>query len=146
MADIFPSDAFNEPIDNAGGIDWTTKREYAFDFDKNKFITKNGKPVTVSGLPALKIWIEKALRTARYRFPIYSHAYGNEIEDLIGIGLPISVLESEIKRAIKEALIYDDRIVDVTDFSISFSGDKLQVTFRVDSIFGDTDMEVSFDV
>lgn len=113
-------------------------KELAFDFEKGEFIYEDGRPKVVEGIEALKIWIEKALRTARYRWPIYSFNYGNELEEIIGLDLPRPVLESEIKRVIREALIYDDRIADVTDFEIEREGEKLMVTFRVVTVLGDT--------
>lgn len=113
-------------------------KELAFDFATGEFILEDGKPKVVEGIEALKIWIEKALRTARYRWPIYSFNYGNELEDIIGLDIPRPVLESEVKRVIREALIYDDRIEDVRDFIIERSGDQLKVTFTVVTVLGDT--------
>jgi len=113
-------------------------KELAFDFATGEFILEDGKPKVVEGIEALKVWIEKALRTARYRWPIYTFNYGCELEDIIGLDIPRSVLESEVKRHIREALVYDDRIEDVRDFIIERSGDQLKVTFTVVTVLGDT--------
>ena len=45
----------------------TTYKEYEFDFNNN---TLTGK--ILEGKEALKMWIYKALQTARYTHPIYS--------------------------------------------------------------------------
>lgn len=137
MASIFPE---FEPTDTqeTTTTQVTYGKELAFDFEKGDFIYEDGKPKVVEGIEALKVWIEKAIRTARYRFPIYSFQYGCELEDIIGLDLPRAVLESEVQRVIKEALIYDDRIEDVRDFIIERGGDWLKVTFTVITTLGDT--------
>ena len=63
-------------------------------------------------------------------------------------GKPIPYVLSEIPRRIREALVQDDRINDVTDFDIRYvrrnaqgrRGDVL-ARFRVRSIYGDIAME-----
>lgn len=137
MASIFPEFEYSDTQETTT-TQVTYGKELAFDFEKGDFIYQDGKPKVVEGVEALKVWIEKAIRTARYRFPIYSFQYGCELEDIIGLDLPRAVLESEVQRVIKEALIYDDRIEDVRDFIIERGGDWLKVTFTVITALGDT--------
>ena len=80
---------------------------------------------------ALQQFIEKALRTARLRFLIYDDQYGSELEDLIGADVTPEYLETEIPQVISDALVYDDRISEVTDFELTRDGDKLYVNFSV---------------
>ena len=69
-----------------------------------------------------------------------------ELADLFG--KPIPYVLSEIPRRIREALVQDDRINDVTDFDIRYvrsnaqgrRGDVL-ARFKVWSIYGDIAME-----
>ncbi|MBM7866012.1 DUF2634 domain-containing protein [Heliobacterium gestii] len=112
-------------------------RELAFDFDRNTFLYVDGRPKIVEGIAALQIWIEKTLRTARYRYPIYRFSYGCELADVIGLDLPTLVLEAEIPRLIREALVYDDRIADVGDFIVERDGDRLRAEFTVTTTLGD---------
>jgi hypothetical protein len=109
----------------------TYGKELAFDFANGEFIMQDGAPKIVTGIEALKVWIEKTIRTARYRFPIYTFQYGCELEDIIGLDIPPSVLESEVTRVIRDALIYDNRIKDVRDFKFDRGGDWLRVEFTV---------------
>lgn len=148
MADsIFPETNITEGTEQASTQPVTYGKELAFDFATGEFIMEDGKPKVVEGIEALKIWIEKAIRTARYRFPIYTFQYGCELEDIVGLDIPRAVLESEVQRVIREALIYDDRIEDVRDFVIERGGDWLKVTFRVVTVLGDTfQQEVSVGV
>jgi Protein of unknown function (DUF2634). len=87
---------------------------------------------------ALRQFIVKAIRTARFRYLIYDDQYGSELEDLIGADVTDAFLNEEIPRVIREALIYDDRIADVRDFVVRREGDGVFVEFAVVKTDGDT--------
>lgn len=90
---------------------------------------------TCDGLEAVKQAVFKILNTERYKYPIYSRNYGVELEHVFG--KPLSYAVPEIERVIKEALIQDDRITDVKDFSFEFPRkDTVAVQFTVVSVFG----------
>ena len=137
MASLYP-DVSVPQTSTASSKPLTYGKELAFDFVAGDFIYEDGKPKILTGIDALKVWIEKAIRTARYRFPIYSFQYGCELEDIIGYDIPRAVLESEVQRVIREALIYDNRISDVRDFIIERGGDWLKVSFTVITALGDS--------
>lgn len=91
----------------------------------------------IDGEEALRQFIEKAIRTARGRFLIYTDDFGTELDDLIGANVTQEFIEMEIPDVITDALIYDDRIAEVTDFEFERDGDKLFVSFRVVTVDGD---------
>lgn len=136
MPNIFPEFEPTE-LPQTSTVAETYGKELAFDFQKGDFIMENGSPKIVEGIQALKTWIEKTIRTARYRFPIYTFQYGCELEDIIGYDLPRAVLESEVQRVIREALVYDNRIEDVRDFIIERGDDWLRITFTVITTLND---------
>lgn len=88
---------------------------------------------------AVKQAIILILNTERYKFLIYSWNYGIELEELIGTHPDI--VEDEAERLISEALLQDDRITAVYDFEFSRNKDTLLVGFKVDSVYGDIDIE-----
>ena len=88
---------------------------------------------------AVKQAIMLILNTERYKFLIYSWNYGAELEALVGTHPDI--VEDEAERLISEALLQDDRITAVYDFEFSRNRDTLLVNFKVDSIYGDIDIE-----
>ena len=88
---------------------------------------------------AVKQAIMLILNTERYKFLIYSWNYGVELEELIGTHPDI--VEDEAERLISEALLQDYRITAVYDFEFSRNRDTLLVNFKVDSIYGDIDIE-----
>lgn len=142
---IFPEQL--EQLSTDTGIHQTVDygREWAYDFDQNKFVLQNGTPVIVTGLEALKIFIIKTLKTARYRYLIHSWEYGCEIEDVLGKTLHKDILESVIKDMITDAIVYDDRIDSVTDFKILNDGNTVNVSFVVKTSFDD-ELEVNTNV
>jgi phage baseplate assembly protein W len=90
-------------------------------------------------LEAIKQAAYKILNTERYQYVIYSWNYGIELADLFGMPLPY--VYSELKRRITEALTWDDRITDVTDFSFTHKKGEVSATFTVHSLAGDFEAE-----
>ncbi|EMT54706.1 Phage-like element PBSX protein, XkdS [Brevibacillus borstelensis AK1] len=114
-------------------------RTYEYNFETGEF---GGM---IDGEAALRQAIRKAIVTARFRYLIYGHEhlYGCDLEDLIGQDLPIELLNAEIPRVISEALLIDDRIADVYNFTITREGDGLYVSFFVDTTEGTIREEVT---
>ena len=105
---------------------------WKLDFE-NKRITQ-----MIDGLEAVKQAAFVILETERFRYLIYSFNFGSELQGLIGKS-PLLV-RSEIQRLVREALLQDDRITDVRDFTIETNGDSITASFTVVSIFGDFTM------
>lgn len=83
---------------------------------------------------AIKQTIYCILNTERFDYLIYSWNYGVELKKLIG--KQKDYIMSELKRLIKEALIQDDRIEDVTNFEFTSLNNCLNVKFVVQTING----------
>lgn len=105
-----------------------TSRTYRIDWEKGRIAG------FVDGLEAVKQAVYLILHTERYEHLIYSTNYGSELKGLIGKD-PLFV-QSEIKRRIREALMQDDRIEDVTNFYFQFNEDAVTVRFTVVTTFG----------
>lgn len=105
-----------------------TSRTYRIDWEKGRIAG------FVDGLEAVKQAVYLILHTERYEHLIYSTNYGSELKGLIGKD-PLFV-QSEIKRRIREALMQDDRIEDVTNFDFQFNEDTVTVRFTVVTTFG----------
>ena len=74
------------------------------------------------------------LSTERYESVIYNWYYGTEFDSLVGKDRDF--VKSELKRRIAEAILEDDRILDVNDFDISFNKDVANVVFLVETNIG----------
>lgn len=78
----------------------------------------------LEGSEAIRQAIYKILNTERYESTIYSWNYGSELVELVG--QPVPDVYSQLEGRITEALLRDDRITAVVDFS--FSNEKGRVT------------------
>lgn len=117
-------------------------REYAYDFENNCLLTDlDGNSIIVEENEALKIWIYKALMTARYRYVTYTDDYGSELDELTGIGLSYDIITSEIQRMITETLIYSPYITAIKDFDFKKLSSGIKVRFIVSSIYDDLEIE-----
>lgn len=101
---------------------------------EDEIITKH-----TDDLEAIKQAIYKILNTERYQYVIYSWNYGIELQDLFGEPLPF--VYPELKRRITEALTWDDRINDVTDFAFTHKRGEVSATFTVHTVAGDIEAE-----
>ncbi len=90
-------------------------------------------------LDALKQAVYKRLSTEQYEYPIYSFGYGIAWKELIGEEK--AYIRAEMKRMIEEALLRDDRIQEVRDFSFEFTGDTCRCEFHISSIYGEIELE-----
>lgn len=141
---------FPEYEPQLNNIDQETKttlgKSFLFDFNTGDFVLKDGKLVEVEGIEALKIWIQKILKTEKFKFKIYetgeTNEYGVTLLDLINKGYPTYFVQAEIQREITEALLMNPEINDISNFIFARETRGLAVTFTVDSIYGSTENEV----
>lgn len=115
------------------------KNTFDFDFKTGEFVTDgSGEPIVITGIDALKMWVEKILRTQLNRYPIYrGTSYGANIEDLaIGKTYEAGFAESELRREIEAALLQHEDIQSISEFSVSRSGGVLEVTFTMLTVYG----------
>ena len=99
---------------------------------------------TVDEGAAMKQAIHKILQTERYRYAIYDWNYGMELEDLYGKN--VTYVIPELKKRIEEALLADDRVTAVTDFSLRQEKGSVTAEFVVHTIFGDMTAERTVDI
>lgn len=79
----------------------------------------------------------KTIKTERDRYVVYSSNYGSELNNILGSGYSIEYLQLEIPRLIQESLMIDDRVLGTDNFNIEKVGDVLNISFDVESVFGD---------
>lgn len=89
----------------------------------------------VGEIEALKQTIYKMLATEQFEYPVYSFNYGIAWKELIGE--EASYVRAEMKRMIEEALLRDDRILEVDGFEFVFQEDTCRCTFQVQSVYGE---------
>lgn len=92
----------------------------------------------IDGMEAVRQYIRKSLMTPRNQYLIYDDTYGEEVSTLIGSNLTQAVRDVELPRLIREAIVYDDRIQDVTDITIMpYESDGVRIEFTVQLVDGE---------
>lgn len=135
------------------------KRTAVFDWEKGDFmVDPQGRVVVATEADAVAQIVIKAQQTARRLYLIYGdfnkerdHKYGTDVAAILTRGgLSEEARTSELKRAIKEALVYDPWVTDVTDINIYRETTKLDTgeekaldyaSFNVKHIFGQDAVE-----
>lgn len=108
-------------------------KTYKVDFEKGSIVGYCDE------VEALKQAIYLILNTERYEYLIYSWNYGVEFTTVIGKNKDIE--ESEYKRVIREALLQDERVLDVDKFIFKYYKDSVSIGFTVFSIYGELELE-----
>ena len=114
-------------------------REYGINFETGQLTGK-----IVEGIEAIKVWIWAALRSERFRFPIYSWDYGVSVEQYIGRVVSDEYLQADCADEITEAMLVNPYITDIEDFTAVKEGDRLHISFTAVTKLGNT--EVAYDV
>lgn len=90
---------------------------------------------TVEGADAVLQFIQKTMSTDKYAFEIYDWYYGNELLKLVGHSYDYVV--TRIPNIFREALMTDDRITDIRDFTFTKTKiDTIVVSCVVDTVYG----------
>lgn len=103
---------------------------YRLDFVNKRIIGK------LEGAGAVMQAVQKIFSTDKYAYEIYDWYYGNELLKLVG--KPYDYIVAQIPRIVREALLVDDRISEVTDFEFSRTSiDSMTASFLIHSVYGD---------
>ena len=98
----------------------------------------------IDGREATAQAVDLMLSTERFYYDIFSYDYGVELADLIGKDR--AYVKADIQRRIEEALAEDDRVTGISDFNIEFDREAANVSFTVNTIFGDISEERSVEL
>ena len=129
------SSVSSEKIAEVNSVD--VPREYEIDFTTGQLTGR-----IVEGVEAIKTWVWLCLQIERYRFPIYTWQYGAELEQYIGKGYSQEYLDIELKSAVEDALKVNPHITGIENFSATVDGDKLTMSFKVNTDLGGVEVNV----
>lgn len=136
MSNIFPF-TIQDPVQEAATEDvLPVFKELAYDYQNNCLLRKGGKPYLIEKDEALKVWIYKALKAKRFVWQAYSHTYGTEVENVIGLSNSPEIIDSEVKRYITETLMVNPYIQELSDFSFAHESSIVTASYTVTTIYG----------
>ena len=134
---MLPSD-YNDDLQADFTIETQPSRTYALRFDG--YPCSGGK---LDGIEAMKQAIFLILQTERFRYAIYSWNYGIELDALLGQTMT-PYLQAKVAKAIEDALMADDRVLSVEQFSFEKGKRSMLVKFTVETTEGDIESEFEF--
>lgn len=108
---------------------------YRLDLDAGRIVGMT------DGLEAVNQAIRKAILTPRFKCLIYDNQYGSEIEDaILAKNASRAYIKSALEGFVRDCLKPDTRILAVRDFNIEFEDDRVYISFKADTIFGETEI------
>lgn len=113
-------------------------KTYRLDVDNNKVTGK------IDGLEAIKQAIYKRLNTEKDEYLIYGTDYGIQLADLYGED-DTYVLPT-LQGRIMEALLQDERIMGVDNFSFTDEKGSIAASFTVHTVLGDIQSELEVNI
>lgn len=117
-------------------------RDVAWDYVRGLPVFSGGEPVAAEGLEAVKSWAWRALKTARYRFSIFTWDYGCELETLAGQPYRKDTRLSEAVRYAREALEVCPYIRSATVEEVGFEGSALTLRVTIQTVYGEVNIHV----
>ena len=95
------------------------------------------------GWQSVRQAVEIILNVERFRWQIYKPYSGMQWDGLIG--QDTGYVATELQRRVTEALLMDDRVRGISNYTYSVEGDALKASFTVNTVYGDeqTSVEVN---
>lgn len=108
-----------------------SSKTYKIDWENGRILSLG----TCDGVVAAHQAIIKNIETERYAYPIYDGTYGVGMETYIA--KDFDYISMELERNTREALLVDDRNVDILDFKITeFGLDSCDISYTVLTVYG----------
>ena len=90
----------------------------------------------VDNLESVRQAVEIILNVERFRWQIYSPNSGMQWEGLLGQNP--GYVASEVQRRIKDALSVDERVLGISNFQYTISGNTMTCSLTVNTVYGQT--------
>lgn len=124
------------PVETVEEAQEAPSKTYRLDLDRGRIVG------TIDGIEAVRQAIQKAMITPRFKCLIYDNQYGSEIEEtIVAKDADEDYVRATAEGFIRDALLPDSRIIDISDFEFDFIGDSAHIKFTAETIFGQTDIE-----
>lgn len=124
------------PIDGFEEAQEKPSKTYKLDLDTGRIAGMT------DGIESVQQAIRKALITPRFKCLIYDNQYGEDLRESFR-NATREYIETAAQELVWDALKPDTRILNITDFKVSFKDDECYISFTAETIFGITEVEAS---
>lgn len=116
--------------DAVTGSESAVKASLNFDWDSGAYAISRGSPAKITGLEAVKGWLQLVLRTPRGRYAVYPAGFGASLYQLIGKKLPRGAELAELRRQLQESAAWLPAIASIG--AVTWDGEKISCTVTLD--------------
>lgn len=132
-----------EFLEEDAEYDTQYKRTMKWDVEKGDFVRDGANRVEeCTGEEGFMVWCYKTAMTGRYSCPAYPDEIGVEMEDATDDD-EADIIESQVERAITEAIEVNPRTEWIGDFEFFWYGDEMHFSFCVKGVGLDQVFKVS---
>ena len=110
--------------------------EFGVDFSTGQMT--GGK---VRGAKAVAVWAWNALMYPRYHYELASWQYGSELYSMIGKVMDKGRASMMAESLVRDALLPNENILDIADFQCDKKDDKLIISFKIITPFGEEELK-----
>ena len=129
-----------EGLDISAGVNFEQQPSQTWYINKDT----NRIQGTAEGLEAVRQAVEIILNVERFCWQIYRPYSGMQWDGLIG--QDPGYVASELQRRMTEALLMDERVRGISDFTYSVSGNTLSASLTVNTVYGEMETGVEVNV
>ena len=127
-------------MDLTGGVTYEQQPSKTWNINKDT----NRIQGETDGQAAVRQAVEIILNVERFRWQIYRPYSGMQWDGLIG--QDPGYVASELQRRITEALLMDDRVRGISDFTYSVIGNTLNASMIVNTVYGEIETGVEVNI
>lgn len=132
---LFPTDFYNNKINNVKENEIPLLKDYAIDLDTGEIILNElGQATIVSDIDAVIAQAYRKIHTDKGRYIIYSSNYGSEFKKLIGRGK--SYGDTYAYQMLVDCLVDNKYVIGISDFYTVLEKSKYSINFTMNSIYG----------
>ena len=93
---------------------------------------------------AIKQAVSVILNVERFQWQIYQPYSGVQLAGLVG--QDAGYVAAEVQRRVREAVMVDERVTGVSNYSYTINGNKLAATMAVNTVFGDIQIQTEVNI
>lgn len=143
LGPLFPVVEVPEVLSGDAGYDTQYKWSVRWDPVLGDFVRDGAnRMVGCEGKEAFSLWCFKVAQTERYRCLAYPEQIGAELDRAMS-SEDEKTVESMVQRTITDAIMVNPRTEDVWDFSFSWEGDRMHVTFKVKGVHWEEEIMIA---
>ena len=133
-------------LPNTGPVDLSRGVEFEQYPSQTWYINKETNRIQgeCDGWQAVRQAVEVIVNVERFRWQIYRPYSGMQWDGLVGQSP--GYVAAELQRRLREALLMDDRVRGISNFSYSVEGDTLRASLTVNTVYGDTQTSVEVNI